>query len=203
MDTQAALRELLNLIRDANPERIEPEEGLSSADIESAIKTRPIPETLIDLYLCAANEGSDLDLFESISLIPWYRLLGTEGIRITIEMFEEIRRECVDRDGEEYYHEFQNWEPDMIPFLHDGSGYYIFVRTLSKDRSVWVRPKADEMYKINTSLDRFILTAIECYKQGAYYQELDDDVLMWDTDEDLAQNIVNEIDPEMGDYSPP
>ncbi len=58
------------------------------------------------------------------------------------------------------------------------------------------------MYKINNSLDRFILTAIECYKQDAYYQELDDDVLMWDTDEDLAQNIVNEIDPEMGDYSP-
>ncbi len=50
MDTQAALRELLDLIRDANPERIEPEEGLSRADIESAIKTRPIPETLIDLY---------------------------------------------------------------------------------------------------------------------------------------------------------
>jgi hypothetical protein len=203
MEIRTALLELLELIRTANSERIDPDVGLFRAEIESAIKISPIPEALIELYLCASNEGNDLDLFDSIELIPCYRLLGTEGIRSTIEMFEDIRSEQIEREGEEYYHKFQNWGPDMIPFLHDGCGEYVFIRTLSDDGSVWVRPKASEMYKINTSLDRFILTAIECYKQGAYYQDLDDDVLIWDTDEELAQKIVDETDPEMASYSSP
>jgi cell wall assembly regulator SMI1 len=139
----------------------------------------------------------------SSDLIPAYALIPLGQINACIDIFKEIRSELIDEIGELEYSESMSWEPDMIPFLEDGSGYNICVRTLPNDESVWVIPKDLESYKINTSIDRFILTAIECYRQGAYYQELDDDVWVWDTDEVLARKIVKKIDPDIEDYFPP
>ena len=45
-------------------------------------------------------------------------------------------------------------------------------------------------------MDKFLLTAIECYRQGAYYEDWDDEGV-WDTDWDLAREIVKQIDPEI------
>jgi SMI1 / KNR4 family (SUKH-1) len=202
MDTQASFRELLGLIGSTRPEYIEAlGKGHSREEIEDSIDIHPIPKALIAIYSCV--RGLADDDYNSYDLIPFYDLIPLDRINGTIDMYREIRSESIDKMGEEGYHKLMYWEPDMIPFLHDGCGYTVHVRTLPEDRSVWVKPKADNLRKINTNLERFILTAIECYRQGAYYQELDDDVWMWDTDIGLAHEIVRKIDPEIEDYFPP
>lgn len=202
MDTRSNFLELLSLINATRPEYVESlREGSSRQEIESAIKIHPIPEALIAIYSCVAGETSDND--SSSDLIPAYDIIPLHDINTHIDIMQEVRAKMVNKIGDLVYSEYINWEPDMIPFLHDGSGYRIFVRTLPNDESVWVIPKELEPYKINTNLDRFILTAIECYKQGAYYQEPYEDVLLWATDETLAQEIVKNIDPEIEDYSSP
>ncbi|WP_373540360.1 SMI1/KNR4 family protein [Chamaesiphon sp.] len=202
MDTQSLFRELLELIGSTRPEYVEAlGKGYSRKEIEDLIDIRPIPEALIAIYSCVT--GLAYDNYNSYDLVPAYDLISLDRINEYIEMYREMRSDLIDEIGEEEYHEFGNWEPDMIPFLHDGCGYTVHVRTLPDDESVWVRPKVDDLHKINSSLDRFILTAIECYRQAAYYQQIDEDVPIWYTDEDLAQEIVRKIDPEIEDYSPP
>jgi hypothetical protein len=202
MDTLSNFRELLNLIKSTRPEYIEAlGEGSSRQEIEFAIKIHPIPEALIAIYSCIAGETSTNDT--SSDLIPAYDIIPLYHINDNIDIFHGFSPELSNLIGGVAYHELVDWRSDMIPFLQDGGGYKICVRTLPNDESVWVFPKALKPYKINTNLDRFILTAIECYKQEAYYQELDGDVWIWDTDQTLAQEIVRNIDPEIENYSTP
>jgi SMI1 / KNR4 family (SUKH-1) len=198
MDIQYRVKELLDLVAVTRIESIcESSEVYSREDIESAIKIRPVPEELSSIYLCVGGDYSVFDCFSG--LIPAYDLIELESINRVIDMFQCIRSEIIERYGDGG--SSSNWEPDMIPFLFDGSGYYICVRTLLDDNSVWVIPKALNCRKINTNLDRFILTAIECYRQEAYY--LDEDDGIWDTDLALSKEIVRSIDPEIENYFPP
>jgi hypothetical protein len=203
MDTQANFLELIDLIKANRPEYIEESgEAFSRQDIEFAIKTHPIPEALITIYSCINSEGNYISC--SSDLIPTYNLIPLHQINYDIDTFQEIRSELVDRIGEAACHELMDWRADMIPFLQDCGGSVICVRTLPNDESVWAFPKALEPHKLNTNLDRFILTAIKCYQQGAYYKEpYYEDVCMWDIDGALAQEIVKVIDPEIENYSAP
>jgi hypothetical protein len=202
MDTQSLFRELLGLIGSTRPEYVAAlGGGYSRQEIESSMEISPIPESLISIYLCVSCDRSKADCFDDF--IPAYYLMELDRINSYINMFQEIRADLISEMGEKEGREIMRWEPDMIPFLDDGAGSTIHVRTLPGDESVWVRPKVGNLEKLNTNLDRFILTTIECYRQGAYYQELDDDVYIWDTDWELAEEIVQKIDPEIEDYSPP
>ncbi len=202
MDTKSNFIELLNLIEITRPNYIEGlGKGYSRQEIESYIKIHPIPKAIITIYSCVGGDASNI--YSSSNLIPAYDLIPLNRINQYINIHEEIRYELFHEISESKYSEVMTWEPDMIPLLSDGSGYKIFVRTLPNDKSVWVIPKALEPYKINTNLDLFILTAIECYKQGAYYQEPYEDVVLWATNETLAQEIVKNIDPEIENYSSP
>jgi hypothetical protein len=92
-----------------------------------------------------------------------------------------------------------NWEPDMVPFLEDGSGNFICVRTLPEDRSVWVIYHDDESKILNTNLDLFILTRIEFYRQGVYFKNIYGEL---EQDCNLSQEILRKLDPETeGDYT--
>jgi hypothetical protein len=98
----------------------------------------------------------------------------------------------------------------MIPFFEDHAAGHIFVRSLPNDNSVWAATKYSPVYKINTSIDKFLSSAIEFYKQGAYYLDRDEyedgsyeDELQWNTDYDLAREIVKTIDPDIENYCLP
>jgi SMI1 / KNR4 family (SUKH-1) len=202
MDTRSNFLALLDLIKATRPEYIEAlGEGSSRQEIESSIQIHPIPEALISIYSCIAGETIYNAIFSDF--IPAYEIIPLQRINDHIHTQQKVRSQIINQVGETAYHECMSWKPDMIPFLQDGCGYIICVRTLPNDESVWVLPKVSEPYKINTNLDRFILTAIECYRQEAYYQELDGDIWIWDTDEVLAKEIVRSIDPEIDNYSTP
>jgi SMI1 / KNR4 family (SUKH-1) len=192
MNNQDNFRELLELIKSTRPEYVEGlGKGYSRAEIESAIKIHPIPEALIDIYLCIDGGYWHDDGF---TFIPAYGVLPISAIQPWIETSQDIYAGYDRLDD-------KHWQPDMIPFLHDGAGYSICVRTLPNDNSVWVIPKFSDSYKLNTSLDKFIFTAIECYRQGAYYLDPDDDI--WDTDWELSREIASKIDPEIEKYEAP
>jgi SMI1 / KNR4 family (SUKH-1) len=195
MNIQSKFEELLSLIRLTRPKYVEGlGGGCSRQEIESAISIHPVPEALIDIYSCVIGDYSEVDCFSG--MIPAYDLLPLYSIDSYIDGYQEIRML-----GSDEWERSDGWEMDMIPFLYDGAGASICVRTLPNDNSVWVIPKVECSYKINTSLDKFILTAIECYKQNAYYLDLDDD--MWNTDESLCVKIVGIIDPEIENYFSP
>jgi hypothetical protein len=201
MDTRSNFLSLLNLIETERAGYMEGlGEGQSRQEIESLIEIHPIPAELIAIYSCVSGYA---DMECSPDLIPAYSLISLDCINIHIDIFREVSSSLIENIGELAYGDLLYWEPDMIPFFADGGGYRICVRTLPNDNSIWAIPKVGDSYKLNTNLDRFILTAIECYRQGAYYQELDEDVLSWDTDEALAREIVKVIDPDIEDYSPP
>jgi hypothetical protein len=203
MNTKKIFQELLELVNNTRLEYVyELQEEYSQKDIESAIMINPIPEEIISIYSCVGGEYSAKNCFSG--LIPAYDLIQLESINRVINMFQDIRSERINRYGnndEDICGTPLSWKPDMVPFLCDGAGYYIFFRTLLNDRSIWLYPKVGSIRKINTSIDRFILTAIECYRQGAYY--LDEDDEMWDTDAVLYREIVKSIDPEIENCSPP
>jgi hypothetical protein len=202
MNTQSNFLSLLALIEETRSEQVKKlSKGCSTEEIESSIKINPVPDALISIYSCTSGDIDGSNYF--LDLIPGYKLMSLSSINYYININEESRAKSIEQMGELGYQNFRDWELDMIPFLSDGAGSRIYVRTLPNDESVWVIPKADVSYKINTCLDLFILTAIECYQQGAYYQELDEDVWIWDTDWDLAEAIVRTIDPEIENYSPP
>lgn len=203
MNTKKKFQELLDLVKSTRLEYIyDLQEEYSQEDIESAIMIKPIPEEIMFIYSCVGGEYSAKDCFSG--LIPAYDLIQLESIDRVINMFQVIRSDWISSYGnndEDLNGVPLSWNPDMVPFLCDGAGYYIFFRTLVDDRSIWLCPKVGNIRKINTNLDRFILTAIECYRQGAYY--LDEDDEMWDTDEELYREIVKSIDPEIENSSPP
>jgi hypothetical protein len=195
MNTQINFLELLDLIKTIQLKYAkELGESYSRKEIESAIKIHPIPESLVTIYSCVDSNYTNCS-----SLIPYYDLIPLSHINTLIDIFHEISPELVSRIGEKACHEIKDWRTDMIPFLEDGGGSLICVRTLPNDKSVWAFPKACEPRKLNTNLDCFILTAIECYRQGAFYK----DVLIWNVDDTLAQEIVKVIDPEIETYFAP
>jgi hypothetical protein len=196
MDTQLKFRELLDLIKNSRDDAEELRQenldiGLSREAIESAIKIKPVPDSLISIYLCFDSNHSSFS-----QLIPFYNLIELHNINSVVKIFQNIRLNHVGNSD-------HIMPPDMIPFLQDGAGYYICVRTLVDDQSVWVVPKDSNPRKINTNIDHFILTAIECYRQEAYYPDDDDGIIIWDSDQALCKQIVRSIDPEIEDYFPP
>jgi hypothetical protein len=200
MDTQSSFRELLELIKIEQPEYIESlGAGYSIVEIETAIKVRPIPEALITIYATVGRD-IDKDLVRG-NLIPGYSLNPLESIDSAMDIYREIRNEYIARMGDDVSASCY-LVPEAIPFLNDGCGYSIGVVNSPDDRSIWAMPKVGLPAKINTNFDRFILTAIECYWQAAYYQDLDDDRNIWDTDWVLATEIVGRIDPEITNYPP-
>jgi hypothetical protein len=203
MDTKSNLRELLTLIKVDRPDYIRAlGTGHSREEIESSISIHPIPDALIAIYSCVSPKSQTvmrekpLEDSEKDSFIPGYYLMPLNEIASSIEIEIQMR---------DKYYDIQKWKPDMIPFLEDGGGGYIHVRSLPEDQSVWVIPKSEKSYKINTNLDLFILMTIECYKQGAYYldDELFEDMSAWDIDWEIAGKILSEIDPEIGEYEMP
>ena len=202
MSSQPLFRELLKLIESTRTEYVKQlGEGYSRIEIESSIQMETIPENLFDIYSCVSGDRSDIDFFSG--LIPGYDLFQLKEINKQIQIFQEISAKHLTKITGSTSDEFDYWQPDMIPFLYDGSGSNICVRSLPNDESVWVIPKVTSCYRLNTNLNRFILTAIECYRQEAYYVDPDDEDEIWDTDWDLAREIVKQIDPEIENYSPP
>jgi cell wall assembly regulator SMI1 len=202
MSSQPLFRELLKLVENTRPEYVKQlGGGYSRVEIQSSIQMERIPEDLFDIYSCVSGDSSEIDFFSG--LIPGYDLFQLKEINEQIQIFQEISAKYLTKISESTSDKFDYWQPDMIPFLHDGSGDNICVRTLPDDESVWIIPKVTGCRKLNSSLNRFILTAIECYRQGAYFIDPDDEDEIWDTDWDLAKEIVKNIDPEIEDYSPP
>ena len=199
MKTKFLFEELLTLVKSLAPESIgKLKQGHSKSTIESTIEIKPIPNSLAVIYFCA--DGDDISEF-----IPFYNLIPLNEINDKINIFRQVRNEIINADkSTKDGHEYLYWETDMIPFLDNHCGSKILVRSLSEDESVWKMSKYDPTIKINSSIDKFLMSTIEFYRQGAYYQELDDDdELDWTTDWDLAKNIVKQIDPEIENYSPP
>jgi hypothetical protein len=205
MDIQALIKELSDILISKYPECKEKiGQGSSLAQIELAItKIRPIPKALIDIYSCVGGENSDLEYCVDLLALSYY-LVPLEQIDSLIDFREELRlQEWVNYFNELSEVEFNKvatWKPDMIPFLEDGSGCSIVLRTLPDDESIWKIPKVEDSYKINTNLNRLLLTEIECYRQGAYQDPEDEDEVM-EVDWDLAEEIARKIDPEIEDQS--
>jgi hypothetical protein len=207
MDTKSNLRELLTLIKATRPDYIRAlGTGHSREEIESSISIHPIPDALIAIYSYVSPKSQTLmrekplEDSEDDSFIPGYYLIPLNQIDSDIKTTIKVRNENI-----HVYDNRRGWRSDMIPFLEDGGGGYIYVRSLPEDQSVWVVPKVEDAYKINTNLDLFILMTIECYKQGAYYldDELFEDMSAWDIDWEIAGKILSEIDPEIGEYEMP
>jgi hypothetical protein len=208
MKTKFLLEELIGLIKDLDYTVSDDVLGTghSKLEIESQIKTKPIPESLIELYSCI--DGGD-----DVRLIPSHALIPLNEINEIIDMFCSMDLPIFDFTDQEQVNnaiEFIDWQPDMIPFLQDHSAGYIFVRTLANDKSVWGVSKCYPLQKFNTSIDKFLMSVIEFYRQGAYYLDRDEyedgsyeDELQWNTDYDLAREIVKKIDPEIQNYTPP
>jgi hypothetical protein len=220
MYTRSLFPELLELIRSVHPEYLNLlGTGHSKQEIKASIKNiDPIPESLILIYSSIDGIANDnynqymarglitednlLPDYKSVpfNFIPDYDLIPLNRINEDIYLFQEIFQSCQVRYGQ-----FMpwDWKPDMIPFLYsEPLGYRICIRTLPEDESVWLitPPLADDGYIINTSIDQFILTAIECYRQGAYYQYNEG---MWKINSKLYKEIVRKIDPEIQYCEPP
>jgi hypothetical protein len=199
MRTKILFKELLKLVESIDPESIQGlKQGYSKLTIESIIKIKPIPDSLISIY-------SHVDGGEITQFVPNYNLISLNKINDDICILNEVRNQIIDANKLiQSDHQYMYWEPDMIPFLDNHCGNIILVRSLPDDRSIWKMSKYDPTIQINSSMDRFLMSIIEFYIQRAYYQELDeDDELVWTTDWDLAREIVKKIDPEIEDYSPP
>ncbi|AFY91650.1 SMI1/KNR4 family protein [Chamaesiphon minutus] len=208
MKTKLLLEELIELIK--NLDYTVPDDvlgtGHSTVEIESQIKIKPIPDSLIDLYSCI--DGGD-----DAILIPTHWLLPLNRINEEIDLFLKsypIFSDVIDEGQVNNIDEFLEWQPDMIPFFEDRAAGNIFVRSLANDNSVWAATKYSSVYKINTSIDKFLSSVIEFYRQGAYFLDRDEyedgsyeDELQWNTDYELVREIVKQIDPEIENYCPP
>jgi hypothetical protein len=206
MNTQRLIRELIELgkvmyvqIDVDYSEKIG--RGYSRETINSAIKIHPIPESLISIYSCIGGDSADFTFTQSL-IAPYYYLIELDSINEYIDMYLASRNEIIEKIGEEEYSKWQDWEPDMIPFLDQGSGYTIFVRTLPGDESIWRSQRENGMEKIHSNIDSFLQTAIELYRQGVYYRDSNNEGV-WDANWDRAIEIVRQIDPEIENYSPP
>lgn len=206
MDTQALIRELRDIYVAKYPECKEKiGQGYSLAQIESAItKIRPIPKALIDIYSCVGGENSDLEYCHDFP-VAWYHLIPLDNIDGTIDLYEELRlwewNKYFNDMSEAEFNKVAKWKPDMVSFLDDGCGYDVVIRTLPNDESIWVRPKSEDSRKVSTNIDRLLLIAIECHRQGAYIDEDDEEAI--DIDCNLAKEIASKIDPGIEEYDHP
>jgi SMI1 / KNR4 family (SUKH-1) len=150
MSFSESFEELLNIVRETRPEYVEElGQGFLKEEIEAAIDFLPIPDEIMEMYsrIC----GNYYNIRAWCGLIPMYDVIPLDGIK---GIYERLRVHSL---------------YDMIPFMQDGAGFYICVKVSPSDKSVWVLRKGTEDNKTNTSLEKFILTAIESYKCGAYY----------------------------------
>ncbi len=207
MDTQALIRELRDIYISKYPECEDKiGNGSSLVQIESAItKIRPIPQSLINIYSCVGGENSDLSYCYDF-LVPGYYLVSLSEIDSCIDLQKELRLGEWNRYfndlSEVEFNKVATWKPDMIRFLEDGGGDSVALRTLPNDKSIWKMPKVSDSKQVNTNIDRFLLIAIECHRQGVYEEDEDGDEAI-EIDWDLAKEIAGKIDPEIKDYSHP
>jgi cell wall assembly regulator SMI1 len=202
MTTQSKIIELIELADSYSSKTSEEEreEAYSRNEIDDAMEGRSIPDTLIEMY-------SYHKTIQFINLakqfIPGWYFVDLYHITTIIDIKNEGRQSMIDEyhgGNEQLYIEslssdfIFDWQPDMIPFLEDGSGNFVCVRTLPEDRSVWViYHDTNDSKIVNANFDLFVLSRIEFYRQGAYfknsYGELE---LNWE----LSQAILIQIDPE-------
>jgi cell wall assembly regulator SMI1 len=179
-------------------------EPYSRDEIQEAMEGLRMPDILMEMYLYQKTIYF-IDLHKEF--IPDWYFVDLYHITTNIEIKNDGRQRTIDeyyQGNKQSYVEFFSsdstfdWEPDMIPFLEDGSGNFICVRTLPEDRSVWAIYHDDDSKILNANLDLFILTRIEFYRQGAYFQNSHGDL---EQDWSLSQEILGQIDPETeGDY---
>jgi hypothetical protein len=75
MNTKEYCKKLLSIINQKRPDELHYlGNGLSREEIESKIKTRPIPQNLIDLYTCMSG-SPDIDLQYYIISSGWNLIL--------------------------------------------------------------------------------------------------------------------------------
>jgi hypothetical protein len=207
METQTLIKELRDIFVLKYPEHEgKIGKGSSREQIESSItKIRPIPQALIDIYSCVGGENSDLWCCFDL-LIAGYNIVPLDQIDSTIDLYEELRlgewARYFNDLSESEFNKVARWKPDMIPFLEDGCGSSVVLRTLPNDESVWKMSKYSDPKKVNTNLSRFLLITIECHRQGVYEEDEDGEEAI-EIDWDLAKEIASSIDPEIQDYSHP
>jgi hypothetical protein len=206
MDANSRIKELLEIVLSSYPKLSNSiQNNILPQEIQSNIAIYPVPIGLVTIYSYTINIHKELAEYD-LPVIPGYYLIPLGKVNDYISIYKKVYEKYSGTEN------FLGFQPDMIPFLNDGFGYDICVRSLEGDQSLWVMPKGDQPWKINTSLDAFIETAIECYKQKAYYQERDDynqsgdqedASMVWEVDWELAQEIVKKTDPDLGYYRPP
>lgn len=206
MNTQSKIIELIEIANSYFSPITEEDikEPYSRDEIEEAMEGLRMPDVLMEMYLYQKTIYF-IDLHKEF--IPGWYFVDLHHITTNIEIKNDGRQRMIDEyyeGNEELYVESLasdstfDWEPDMIPFLEDGSGNFICVRTLPEDRSVWAIYHDDDSKILNANLDLFILARIEFYRQGAYFQNSHGDL---EQNWGLSQEILGQIDPETeGDY---
>jgi hypothetical protein len=183
MNTLNLFNELLDLISATGDMDVAAfGKGFSRKDIETMIKIHPIPESLITIYSCVRGVSQRDDGF---FLFGW-KLLAIDEINDEIDMLTDLKAR---------YPLDCNYQLDMIPFLINGCGDNLSVRTLKDDQSVWHLMHDGDGCMVHRSIDDFLLTAIECYKQGVYY--FDEEEGIWSADYDLFIEIGEKLNPEV------
>ena len=187
MNTQEICERLLAVIQEKRPDELHYlGKGLSREEIESKIKTRPIPETLIDLYSCMSGTP-DIDLHYCIISSGW-NLLYINDVNEVIDRIAESNKLFFDLFPD---YKFGMYSKTMIPFLYDGHGNFICVKNLPNDDSLWFIPKAGDHCVAFNNINHFLLTGILCYEREAYYW--DEEEGYWDNDPDFEEEIMEEI----------
>jgi hypothetical protein len=151
-------------------------QGCSLKDIKSMIKIHPVPESLIAIYSCTRGIPDRANAF---FMFGW-KLLAIDEINDEIDMLTK-------------YGAIGYYQPDMIPFLVNGFGDNLSVRTLKHDLSVWHLMHDAEGRMVHRSIDDFLLTVIECYKRGVYFYN--EEEKLWDFDYDLCMEIGQKLNP--------
>lgn len=187
MSTKEIFERLLEIVREKKPDQFEYlGKGLSRAEIESKIKTHPIPEALIDIYGCVSGLP-DIDTPYFLIFLDW-NLLYIDDVNKTIDRLEEGNLTMVNFFPDYKLGMYSN---HMIPFAYDGSGNFMCVKNLPNDQSVWDIPKSDEPHMVYLSIDHFLLTTIACYEREAYFWDEEEEY--WDNDVGFELQIEEEI----------
>jgi hypothetical protein len=186
MSTKEICQRLLSVIREKRPDAIQYlGEGLSREEIESKIKSRSIPEALLDLYSCISF--SNYDFFGYIISGSW-NLIPIDNINDEIEFQQNMNIRMLDKYPDFVY---EKYSEDMIPFLEDGGGNIVCVKNLPHDQSVWYLDKVLDPYLYYISIDHYLLTSIACYEREAYF--FDEEEKFWTCDPYFEQEISDEI----------
>ncbi len=117
MSTKEICQRLLSVICEKRPDVIQYlGEGLSQEEIESKIKSRPIPEALIDLYSSISFSNYD---FRGYIISGGWNLIPIDNINNEIEFQHNMNKRMLDK-----YPDFVSakFSENMIPFLEDGGG---------------------------------------------------------------------------------